>query len=50
MAPQALFDKLQVAFWNRNFFGMLGDLIPKSLDIPNLFGSRKLIESGWHLY
>ena len=50
MTSQVLFDKLQVAFRNRNFFGMFGDLVPKSLDIPNLFSLGKLSESGGHLY
>ena len=50
MVPQTLFGKSQVAFRNGNFFRVLGDLVPKSLDIPNLFSFRKLTESTRHLY
>ena len=49
MTPQAFFDELQVAFGNRDLFGLLGDLVPECLDIPNLFSLRKLTESRWHL-
>jgi len=50
MASQTLFDKLQMTFRNRNFFGLLRYLIPKRLDIPNLLSFRKLIKSDRHLY
>ena len=50
MTPQALFDKLQMVFRNWNLFGTLGDLVPESLDITNLFSFGKLTEFCWHLY